>query len=132
MNIIDIVEAINDKLAKLPNDATYFYYYLRKKACTAFETDHTLFVRHDVFSRLENITLMRILAKCILQAYDDKFTHKLDMKKESLQRVSEETLAQTQNSSIEGAAPPAAIEDAVPEVDSVEKAPNQGAIDQEP
>ncbi|KAH7081258.1 hypothetical protein BKA63DRAFT_561818 [Paraphoma chrysanthemicola] len=74
MSIFDVVEAINTDFVKLPDDATWFHEYMGDKARMAFEQDPTVFARNDLFSRIENVALIRVLAKIMVEVYTNKLS----------------------------------------------------------
>ncbi|KAL6708710.1 hypothetical protein ACN47E_002406 [Coniothyrium glycines] len=82
MDIFEVVEAVSDVFAKVPGDDTWLQGYIEGKVKMAFEDDETTFVRKDLFGSIEDVKLMRVLAKCVIGLYQDAVVEMLGVGKE--------------------------------------------------
>ncbi|KAH7091538.1 hypothetical protein FB567DRAFT_589417 [Paraphoma chrysanthemicola] len=74
MSIFDVVEAINKDFSRIPDDATWFHEYMGDKVRMAFEQDATVFAKDDLFSRIDNVALIRVLVKVMVEVYTNKLS----------------------------------------------------------
>jgi hypothetical protein len=101
MNIHDVVETIKDEYSKLPGDSTWFLDYLKEKARTAFEVDHTIFTKDDFFGRIDDAALTRVLATCVVELYEEKVTRMLDARNQPAPEVLGDCVSEVQDSPFE-------------------------------
>jgi hypothetical protein len=74
MDIFDIVEASKDEYSKLPTNTFWFHDLLNEKMKTAFDEDHTVFVKDGFFNSIDDITLTRVLIRRLMELYNDKIS----------------------------------------------------------
>ncbi|KAL5425946.1 hypothetical protein PMIN06_012981 [Paraphaeosphaeria minitans] len=86
INIFDVVEAIKGG-----------------KATAAFEEDHTVFAGDNFFDRIDDVTLAKVMAKCVVELYNNKVSRMHNTEKEPVPGVSEECTPDIQDSSVEEA-----------------------------
>lgn len=98
VNIFDVVEAIKEDSSKLLCDDPCFYDYLGGKVKTAFEGDHTVFARDNFFDRINDVALAKVMAKCLVELYNNKFLRMLNTQGEPVPGISEECTPDAQNS----------------------------------
>ncbi|KAF2179323.1 hypothetical protein K469DRAFT_459523, partial [Zopfia rhizophila CBS 207.26] len=105
MNIFDVVEAIKEDFLKLLCDNPWVYDYLNRKAKTTFEENHTVFIRDNFFDRINNVALAKVIAKCMVELYNNKVSCMLNTEREPVPGVSKECIPNVQDSPIEEAQP---------------------------
>ncbi|ORX94550.1 hypothetical protein BCR34DRAFT_669645 [Clohesyomyces aquaticus] len=96
LNIFDVVKAIEGDCLTLPYDDARFSEYLNKKAKVAFEQDHTVFARKDLFKHINDVAFAKVMAKCIVRLYNDKISSMLN---------ANECISNAQDSLVEAARP---------------------------
>ncbi|KAF1966829.1 hypothetical protein BU23DRAFT_573653 [Bimuria novae-zelandiae CBS 107.79] len=90
INIFDVVEAIKGDFSKL----------LSK---TAFKEDYTVFARNNFFDRINNIALAKVMAKYVVELYNNKVSRMLNIEREPVLGISKECTPGVQDSPIEEA-----------------------------
>jgi hypothetical protein len=103
MNIHDVVETIKDEYSKLPGNSTWFLDFLKEKARAAFEVDHTVFTKVDFFGRIDDAALTKVLAKCVMELYEEKVTRMLDAGNQPAPEVPGDCVSEVQESSFDAA-----------------------------
>jgi hypothetical protein len=103
MNIHDVVETIKDEYSKLPGNSTWFLDFLKEKARAAFEVDHTVFTKVDFFGRIDDAALTKVLAKCVMELYEEKVTRMLDAGNQPAPEVPGDCMSEVQESSFDAA-----------------------------
>jgi len=82
MSIYDIVNNVKEDFSKLSDEAAWFKDYLFEKVKAMFEQDYTTFVRSSLFDCIENASLTKILANFIIELYNDKIKHTINLQQE--------------------------------------------------
>jgi hypothetical protein len=101
IDIHDVVETIKDDYSKLLGDSTWFLDYLKQKARAAFEVDHTVFTKVDFFGRIDDAALTKVLAKCVMELYEEKVTRMLDAGNQPAPEVPGDCVSEVQDSSFD-------------------------------
>ncbi|KAL5400284.1 hypothetical protein PMIN06_012853 [Paraphaeosphaeria minitans] len=115
MNIFDVIEAIKEDFSNLVCDNSWFFGYLGGKAKTAFEEDHTVFARDNFFDHINDVALAQVMAKCMVELYDNKVSRMLDTEGTAASRLPKGCISKAQDAPIEEAQPECcAIEEALP------------------
>jgi hypothetical protein len=97
MSIFDVVEAINKDFSRIPDDATWFHEYMGNKVRKAFEQDYTAFAKDDLFSRIDNVALIRVLAKCMVEVYSNKVSDVLSKKEGTTLEIPKECIVEAED-----------------------------------
>ncbi|KAL5396424.1 hypothetical protein PMIN03_012963 [Paraphaeosphaeria minitans] len=103
INIFDVVEAIKGDFFNFLCNDPWFHNYLGGKATAAFEEDHTVFAGDNFFDRIDDVTLAKVMAKCVVELYNNKVSRMHNTEKEPVPGVSEECTPDIQDSSVEEA-----------------------------
>ncbi|KAF2184780.1 hypothetical protein K469DRAFT_449053, partial [Zopfia rhizophila CBS 207.26] len=90
MNIFNVIEAIKKNFSKLLCNNPWVYNYLDRKAKTTFKEDHTVFTRNNFFNRINDVALAKVMAKCIVELYNNKVSRMLNTEREPVPGISEE------------------------------------------
>jgi hypothetical protein len=101
LDIHDVVETIKDEYSKLLGDSTWFLDYLKEKTRAAFEVDHTVFTKVDFFGRIDDAALTKVLAKCVMELYEEKVTRMLDAGNQPAPEVPGDCVSEVQESSFD-------------------------------
>lgn len=96
---------IQGRLFKFLCDDPSFCDYLDGKARIAFKEDHTVFARNNFFDRINDVALIKVMAKCMVKHYDRKVSRMLSTVREPVRESTEECISDAQGPLDEEAQP---------------------------
>lgn len=105
MDIFRVVEVVRGVFAKLGDDDAWFRNYLEGKAKSAFEEDYTVFSSGDLFDRIEDVGLARLMATFMVRLYSEKVELLMDAGRERDATAAEEGDHEVQDFAIEEVTP---------------------------
>ncbi|PVH92246.1 hypothetical protein DM02DRAFT_663132 [Periconia macrospinosa] len=82
MSIYDIVNNVKEDFSKLSDEAFWFKDYMYEKVKAMFEQDYTAFARTSLFDCTKNVSLTEILAKFMVELYNDKIKRMINLQQE--------------------------------------------------
>ncbi|PVH91842.1 hypothetical protein DM02DRAFT_702727, partial [Periconia macrospinosa] len=82
MSISDVFKSVEEDFSKLCDESAWFQDYMYEKVKAMFEQDYTAFARTGLFDCTENVSLTKILAKFMVELYNDKIKRMINLQQE--------------------------------------------------
>lgn len=89
LNVFETLEAFKDHFSKL-DSKSWVHNYLSKKAKAAFEENHTVFKTKAFMESADDAGLNKFMMGCVIDLYDDKISHMIDLEKEMFHKVDQQ------------------------------------------